>query len=145
MRPNILSGRYTHSLPFTGRIHHGRWFKGLPICVAKPPKSFSGPSLTCLVQGGRLVAERRMVTDIYMFDIETSTWEKIPQSPDSDQPRARYFHSTDACESPNLTHHTYFQSLTTFSHSEFQGITTWSSSEGWLSSQTLPIPKSCVS
>lgn len=52
-----------------------------------------------LVQGGRLVAERRMVTDIYMFDIETFTWEKIPPNPDSDQPRARYFHSTDACES----------------------------------------------
>ena len=45
-----------------------------------------------------------MVTDIYMFDIETFTWEKIPQGPDSDQPRARYFHSTDACEPLNLTH-----------------------------------------
>lgn len=55
-----------------------------------------------LPQGGRLVAERRMVTDIYMFDIETFTWEKVPQSPDSDQPRARYFHSTDVCESPDV-------------------------------------------
>jgi len=54
------------------------------------------------VQGGRLVAERRMVTDIYMFDIETFTWEKIPQNPDSDLPRARYFHSTDACQSRTL-------------------------------------------
>jgi hypothetical protein len=52
-----------------------------------------------LVQGGRLVAERRMITDIYMFDIETFTWEKVPQSPDSEHPRARYFHSTDVCES----------------------------------------------
>lgn len=58
--------------------------------------------LTPLAQGGRLVAERRMVTDIYMFDIETFTWEKIPQAPDPDQPRARYFHSTDACELSNL-------------------------------------------
>jgi hypothetical protein len=45
-----------------------------------------------------------MVTDIYMFDIETFTWEKVPQSPDPDQPRARYFHSTDACTSLNLNH-----------------------------------------
>jgi leucine-zipper-like transcriptional regulator 1 len=65
-----------------------------------PPCSICLP-LTPLVQGGRLVAERRMVTDIYMFDIETFTWEKLPQAPDPDQPRARYFHSTDACEFPN--------------------------------------------
>lgn len=62
----------------------------------------SDSDLTSLAKGGRLVAERRMVTDIYMFDIETFTWEKIPQAPDPDQPRARYFHSTDACEFQTL-------------------------------------------
>ena len=56
-----------------------------------------------------------MVTDIYMFDIETLTWEKIPQSSDSDQPRARYFHSTDACQSPNVTSRISIQLLTNFS------------------------------
>ena len=55
-----------------------------------------------------------MVTDIYMFDIETFTWEKIPQSHDSDQPRARYFHSTDACEFLIFTRRMYIQPLTRF-------------------------------
>ncbi|KNZ81290.1 Protein ral2 [Termitomyces sp. J132] len=45
--------------------------------------------------GGRLVTERKMVSDLYMFDMETFSWEKIPISPDDDVPRARYFHSAD--------------------------------------------------
>ena len=48
-------------------------------------------------QGGRLVTERKMVSDLYMFDLETFQWERIPASPQDDVPRARYFHSTDAC------------------------------------------------
>ena len=52
-----------------------------------------------LSKGGRLVAERKMVSDIYMFDLETLRWEKIEQSPEDDIPQARYFHSADACES----------------------------------------------
>ena len=48
-------------------------------------------------QGGRLVTERKMVSDLYMFDLETFRWERIPASPQDDVPRARYFHSTDAC------------------------------------------------
>ena len=39
-----------------------------------------------------------MVSDIYMFDLETLRWEKIEQSPEDDIPQARYFHSADACE-----------------------------------------------
>ncbi|KAG6903254.1 hypothetical protein C0995_000149 [Termitomyces sp. Mi166 len=46
-------------------------------------------------QGGRLVTERKMVSDLYVFDMETYNWEKIPISPDDDIPRARYFHSAD--------------------------------------------------
>lgn len=38
-----------------------------------------------------------MVSDIYMFDLETLRWEKIAQSPGDDVPQARYFHSADAC------------------------------------------------
>ncbi|KAL0961297.1 hypothetical protein HGRIS_006256 [Hohenbuehelia grisea] len=45
--------------------------------------------------GGRLVSERRMVSDMYIFDLETSEWEKIPPHPEDDVPRARYFHSAD--------------------------------------------------
>jgi hypothetical protein len=48
-------------------------------------------------QGGRLVTERKMVSDLYMFDLETFRWERMPASPHDDVPRARYFHSTDAC------------------------------------------------
>lgn len=49
------------------------------------------------MQGGRLVAERRMVSDLYVFDLEAFVWERIPAFPEDDIPRARYFHSTDAC------------------------------------------------
>lgn len=48
-------------------------------------------------KGGRLVAERRMVADLYVFDLESSVWEKIPSHPEDDIPRARYFHSADTC------------------------------------------------
>ncbi|KAL4267578.1 hypothetical protein AB1N83_002785 [Pleurotus pulmonarius] len=45
--------------------------------------------------GGRLVTERRMVSDMYVFDLATFRWEKIPPNPEDDVPRARYFHSAD--------------------------------------------------
>ncbi|GLB38527.1 putative kelch motif containing protein [Lyophyllum shimeji] len=45
--------------------------------------------------GGRLVTERKMVSDLYVFDLETFNWEKVPISPEDDVPRARYFHSAD--------------------------------------------------
>ncbi|KAG2155958.1 uncharacterized protein EDB93DRAFT_1079960 [Suillus bovinus] len=45
--------------------------------------------------GGRLVTERRMVSDLYVFDLETFVWEKITPSTDDDIPAARYFHSTE--------------------------------------------------
>jgi len=93
--------------------------------ISQVPQKPSSDSFF-LLQGGRLVAERRMVTDIYMFDMETFTWEKLAQSPDSDQPRARYFHSTDACECLNLASRVLIPSLTSFSHSRVlqpQGIT----------------------
>ena len=38
-----------------------------------------------------------MVSDIYMFDLESFRWEKVPQSPEDDIPQARYFHSADTC------------------------------------------------
>lgn len=37
-----------------------------------------------------------MVSDIYMFDLETFHWERLPQPPEDDIPQARYFHSADA-------------------------------------------------
>lgn len=49
-------------------------------------------------QGGRLVSERRMVSDIYMFDLETLKWERLVQDAEDDIPQARYFHSADTCK-----------------------------------------------
>ncbi|TFK40663.1 regulatory protein ral2 [Crucibulum laeve] len=46
--------------------------------------------------GGRLVTERKMVSDLYMFDLQTFVWEKIPPTPEDDVPQPRYFHSVDA-------------------------------------------------
>ncbi|KAJ3747105.1 hypothetical protein DFH05DRAFT_1414266 [Lentinula detonsa] len=45
--------------------------------------------------GGRLVAERRMVSDLYAFDLETCVWQKITPFPEDDIPKPRYFHSSD--------------------------------------------------
>ena len=38
-----------------------------------------------------------MVSDLYVFDLETFLWERMLASPQDDVPRARYFHSADAC------------------------------------------------
>ncbi|KAF9464161.1 regulatory protein ral2 [Collybia nuda] len=46
--------------------------------------------------GGRLVTERKMVSDLYVFDLESFNWERVPISPEDEVPRARYFHSADA-------------------------------------------------
>ncbi|KAG6840798.1 hypothetical protein C0991_004270 [Blastosporella zonata] len=53
------------------------------------------PADTNNEQGGRLVTERKMVSDLYVFDMDTFNWEMIPISPDDDVPRPRYFHSAD--------------------------------------------------
>lgn len=45
--------------------------------------------------GGRLVTERRMVSDLYVFDLETFVWERVTPSPEDDIPEARYFHCTE--------------------------------------------------
>jgi hypothetical protein len=39
-----------------------------------------------------------MVTDMYVFDLKTLTWEMIPAAADDSTPAQRYFHSADACE-----------------------------------------------
>ena len=48
--------------------------------------------------GGRLVAERRMVSDLYVFDLETFVWTRVPPYTGDDVPGARYFHSADSCK-----------------------------------------------
>lgn len=62
-----------------------------------------------LAQGGRLVTERRMVADLYEFDLTTFVWARVPPHPDDAVPGARYFHSTDACESAVLLYCCFFR------------------------------------
>ncbi|KAI5983463.1 hypothetical protein EDD15DRAFT_2533737 [Pisolithus albus] len=45
--------------------------------------------------GGRLVTERRTVSDLYVFDLETFAWKKIEPFEDDDIPEPRYFHRND--------------------------------------------------
>ncbi|KIK26784.1 hypothetical protein PISMIDRAFT_94478 [Pisolithus microcarpus 441] len=45
--------------------------------------------------GGRLVTERRTVSDLYVFDLETFVWKKIESFEDDDIPEPRYFHRND--------------------------------------------------
>ncbi|EJT98844.1 galactose oxidase [Dacryopinax primogenitus] len=66
-----------------------------------PPQT-AGPSTTIhddhmFLFGGRLVAQRRMLSDMYVFDIKELTWEKIPIATEDDPhvPQPRYFHSAD--------------------------------------------------
>jgi len=40
-----------------------------------------------------------MVSDMYVFDLETFVWEKLLPSLEDEVPGARYFHSADICES----------------------------------------------
>jgi len=41
---------------------------------------------------------RRMVTDMYVFDLKTLVWEKVVAPADDCTPAQRYFHSADYCE-----------------------------------------------
>ncbi|KAH7106901.1 galactose oxidase [Auriculariales sp. MPI-PUGE-AT-0066] len=45
--------------------------------------------------GGRLVSERKMVSDMYVFELKTFVWTKLDNSTDSNVPSPRYFHSMD--------------------------------------------------
>ncbi|KAF8527459.1 galactose oxidase [Hysterangium stoloniferum] len=45
--------------------------------------------------GGRLVVERRMLSDLYVFDLQTYTWDRLEPAPESIIPGPRYFHSAD--------------------------------------------------
>ncbi|KAG7088298.1 hypothetical protein E1B28_012308 [Marasmius oreades] len=65
------------------------------------PAKLVGASTTVVgskmyVFGGRLVSERKMISDVYVFDLESFVWEKIQPFPEDDIPRPRYFHSADA-------------------------------------------------
>lgn len=62
------------------------------------PSLLRALSVVQVGQGGRLVTERRMTSDLYMFDLETFEWEYIQPSSEDDIPRPRYFHSTDTCK-----------------------------------------------
>ena len=44
------------------------------------------------------MTERRMVTDMYVFDLKTLVWERVVAPSDDCTPAQRYFHSADSCE-----------------------------------------------
>jgi hypothetical protein len=50
-----------------------------------------------------MVTERKMVSDLYVFDLELFNWEKVEPHPGDDLPSARYFHSADSCKLVNQT------------------------------------------
>jgi Galactose oxidase, central domain len=83
---------------FTGCVYHRSRRQGLPLCEPSFRSSLNPLQTSLAPQGGRLVTERRMVTDLYVFDLKTLTWEKIPAPADDCTPAQRYFHSADACE-----------------------------------------------
>ena len=111
---------------FAGRLDHRRGLKNVSLRMF----SLVSPA-TCRcnstrgLQGGRLVTERRMVADLYVFDLEAFLWQKIIPNSDDDVPKARYFHSADACEptassytvSPSPVHLTIAQGTITSSSS----------------------------
>jgi hypothetical protein len=69
-----------------------------------------------------------MLSDLYVFDLETFTWDKVEPAPDQAVPGPRYFHSADTCE--------HLGRLTTwFLLIHKQGTTTWSSSVEWVTKQ----------
>lgn len=113
---------------FTGCIHHRRRFENVSFCETQIlPSPFS---LLIVPQGGRLVTERRMVSDLYIFDLDTFTWEKTTPFPEDDVPEPRYFHSAETCRYPR------FPSLCLLI-SRSQGTTNSSFSVEWV---ILPIP-----
>jgi hypothetical protein len=83
---------------FTGRIDHRSGRQGLPLCALSIRSFPDFLSSYTSSKGGRLVTERRMVTDMYVFDLKTLVWEKVIAPPDDCTPAQRYFHSADSCE-----------------------------------------------
>lgn len=113
---------------FTGRIHHRRRIENVSFCE---PQVLPSPfAFLILAQGGRLVTERRMVSDLYVFDLNTFTWEKTTPFPEDDVPAPRYFHSAETCRSPPLP-------LVSSTHLSFQGTINSSFLVEW---EILPIP-----
>jgi hypothetical protein len=47
------------------------------------------------MQGGRLVSQRKMTSDLYVFDLQTFVWTKHTHAEGEDIPSPRYFHSAD--------------------------------------------------
>lgn len=58
-----------------------------------------------------------MVNDLYIFDLDTFVWERIPPLAEDDVPRARYFHSADTCE--------FFYSYVQLFFDSTQGTINW--------------------
>jgi hypothetical protein len=96
--PPTLHHSFHFHFCFAGCIHHSSGRQGLPLCALsiRPfPDFLSSYSSS---KGGRLVTERRMVTDMYVFNLKTLVWEKVIAPADDCTPAQRYFHSADSCQ-----------------------------------------------
>lgn len=109
---------------FTGRIDHRGRRQGLPLRGHSFLSFLRFLQSYTTSQGGRLVTERRMVTDMYVFDLKTLIWEKVAAPSDDCTPAQRYFHSADSCESR------YPRFIIAFDHFS-QGTNISSSSVAW--------------
>jgi leucine-zipper-like transcriptional regulator 1 len=99
----IITLRAVSFRPFlfclTGRVDHRSGRQSLPLCESSfPPSPHFVVRSYSTFQGGRLVTERRMVTDMYVFDLKTLVWERVVAPSDDCTPAQRYFHSADSCE-----------------------------------------------
>jgi hypothetical protein len=81
----------------SGRLHDRGWVEDVPLREHLHALSYSQLNTP---QGGRLVAERTMISALHIFDLKTYYWEEPTRPPpEEEQPPARYFHSADQCES----------------------------------------------
>jgi hypothetical protein len=80
----------------TGCFHDRRRVKDVPI---REHINALRISVIKSRQGGRLVAERTMISELHVFDLKTYYWQEPNRPhPDDPPPPARYFHSADQCE-----------------------------------------------
>lgn len=105
----VTSSPFLTTSSAIGRFNDRCWVEDVPI---RELNCMQQTSCADTYQGGRLVTERRMVSDLYIFDLETFQWEMINYSSGDDVPQPRYFHSADACEcSPRMSQRLFLISV----------------------------------
>jgi Galactose oxidase, central domain len=94
--PTLMRVRHTDLL--LGRVHDRRRGQNVSVCGLYSSGLSAAQFDTHTLQGGRLVVEHRMLSDLYVFDIQTFTWTKLEPPSHTAVPSPRYFHSSDTCK-----------------------------------------------